>query len=449
MIAFYIGLITLIISAVVFALWPLIKYRFLRPPEAAADIERQAVNITLYRDHLAELESALSQQAISRDQFTELKLELEKNLLEDSENALKKVRIFNRGGNGGENSNLYIGLIVVAIPIMAIGLYYLLGNKSGWELKALIEEQARLEHQLLADNASTTTLDALNQHNRMLVAKLEDHAVKHPEDLESKVLFARNAMGIGEYDKAIEAYQQILEKEPQAAQMMAELAQAVFSKADNRAVPVVGMLAQRALSIQPNNAMALGTMGLFHYQNGQYRDAIKFWQQALNVYSPDSPNARALHNGITQAQARLTAQSEQEQGGEQAQAATSNEAESSASATGSSIKVAVSLAKAVPFKPSDTIFIYARAWKGAKVPLAIARISASQLPLTIELNDTMSMAPGMTLSSAETVEVVARLSTSGNAIAQAGDWQVTLGPVKPRSTEATVYPLIISEPYKP
>jgi cytochrome c-type biogenesis protein CcmH len=448
MISFYIGSALLIVLAAVFALWPLIKNIFKQNAGVSEDVQRQRVNVALYEDHLTDLKNSLNQGNISQAQFDELKLELEKNLLEDSEHAEQKS---NARNYKVENAKLYIGVIVIAIPLMAVALYYSLGNKTGWELKSVIEEQRQLEHQLMTQGANTDIEEQLFNLNRDLVQKLEGHVAKHPEDLESKVLLARNAMGVGQYDKAINNYQQIIEAEPEAAQMIAELAQAVFIKADNRAVPVVGMLAQRALAIQPNNLMALGTLGLFHYQSGQFRDAIKAWQRAVNLYPPESPNARALQNGITRAQAQLSIEAGQTTDGETASAQqpkSEGEAVSSELAP-SRIKVAVSISEDVTFKPTDTVFIYARAWQGAKIPLAILRINASQLPLTVELNDSMAMAPGMTLSSADQVEVIARLSPSGEAIAKEGDWQASLGPVASKSSAETVYPLIISKPYKP
>ena len=247
-------------------------------------------------------------------------------------------------------------------------------------------------------------------------------------------------MGAQDYDKAIATYQSILQQEPQASQMMAELAQAVFLKANNRAVPIVGMMAERALAIDSNNTMALGLMGVFNFQNERYAEAVSYWRQAVKNYPPNSPNATALQQGIAQAQSKL--------GSSSANVESETQPTQTDTGTAARLKVAVSIAAGVPVKPADTVFIYARAWQGAKIPLAITRITAAQLPLTIELNDSMAMTQGMNLSSAEQVELIARLSPSGNAIPQAGDWEVSLGPVKPRPQSPTVYPLVISKPVR-
>lgn len=69
------------------------------------------------------------------------------------------------------------------------------------------------------------------------------------------------------------------------------------------------------------------------------------------------------------------------------------------------------------------------------MPLAIARIKVKDLPAEIELSEAMAMAPGMSIATFPQLELVARVSASGQAIPQAGDWQSTLGPVANSSTE--------------
>ena len=71
--------------------------------------------------------------------------------------------------------------------------------------------------------------------------------------------------------------------------------------------------------------------------------------------------------------------------------------------------------------PGDTVFIYAQALSGPKMPLAIVRKQVSDLTLTVSLNDTMAMMPNMKLSNFANVKLLARISKSGNAMTQLGD----------------------------
>jgi cytochrome c-type biogenesis protein CcmH len=89
------------------------------------------------------------------------------------------------------------------------------------------------------------------------------------------------------------------------------------------------------------------------------------------------------------------------------------------------ITVKVSLAPNLKAKvlPGDTLFVFAKAAQGPPMPLAIARLTAAQLPASVTLTDSMSMMPNLTLSKFSQIVLGARISKSGNAIAQSGDLQ--------------------------
>jgi cytochrome c-type biogenesis protein CcmH len=79
------------------------------------------------------------------------------------------------------------------------------------------------------------------------------------------------------------------------------------------------------------------------------------------------------------------------------------------------------------------LFLFARAGQGGP-PVAAVRASAGKLPLEFELNDSMAMNPGNTLSQQKQVMLVARVSKSGNPMAQAGDLEGTVADVKVGAT---------------
>ena len=436
---FYLGAVALVVLGLVFAVWP-----FVRRPRgeslSAFTQERQATNIDSFRDHIAEVELQFKQGHIDQEQYNETKAELERSLLEDNSStdqpSAKRL--------SSQTKLVYWLLVFIAFPAMVFVIYQDLGFKDSVVLGDKLAEKTALEEQWFrtGDESLEQPLQDLRQS---LVVDLENHIKTHPDDLDSHVLLAREAMNLGLYDKAIETYQIILEQQPEAAQMMAELAQAVFIQAGNRAVPVVGMLAERAIQLQPEHVMALGLAGISAFQNEQYEKAIQYWQRAITLQPQGSPNARALVNGIEQARARLS-DSETELADATAPSA---EAVETTDAAEPSITVTVSLDDNVTTTQNAAVFIYARAWQGARVPLAISRVTVADLPLTVELTNAMSMAPGMNLSSAEEVELIARVSASGTAIAQVGDWQTSVGPVKVADSAGKTFELLIDTPYTP
>ena len=57
------------------------------------------------------------------------------------------------------------------------------------------------------------------------------------------------------------------------------------------------------------------------------------------------------------------------------------------------------------------------------MPLAARKLRAKDLPLEVTLTDKDALMAGQNLSSAQRVRVVARLSQSGSATPEAGDWE--------------------------
>ena len=107
---------------------------------------------------------------------------------------------------------------------------------------------------------------------------------------------------------------------------------------------------------------------------------------------------------------------------------------------GATVSGAVSLAPALASRvaPTDTLFIFARAEGGPRVPLAVSRGGARELPKAFVLDDSMAMAPGMKLSTASAVRIEARVSKSGNALPQPGDLVGASGVVKPGARDVKI-----------
>jgi cytochrome c-type biogenesis protein CcmH len=97
----------------------------------------------------------------------------------------------------------------------------------------------------------------------------------------------------------------------------------------------------------------------------------------------------------------------------------------------STVSVRVSLAPALSGRaaPGDTVFIFARAAEGPRMPLAIVRKTVADLPVEVTLDDSMAMSPTMRLSSFPSVVLGARISRSGNASAQTGDLEGLSAPL--------------------
>ena len=76
-----------------------------------------------------------------------------------------------------------------------------------------------------------------------------------------------------------------------------------------------------------------------------------------------------------------------------------------------------------------SVFVALVATSGAPMPLAARKLRAGDLPLTISLSNADAVVAGYNLSSVNHVKAVARLSQSGSATPQVGDWEDVISPI--------------------
>jgi cytochrome c-type biogenesis protein CcmH len=104
--------------------------------------------------------------------------------------------------------------------------------------------------------------------------------------------------------------------------------------------------------------------------------------------------------------------------------------------SGAGLRVSVSLdpALAARVQPGDTLFVFARAAEGPRMPLAIVRQPAGTMAVEVTLDDSSAMAPEFKLSGFPRVVVGARISRSGNATPQPGDLEGLSDPMASQGT---------------
>ena len=88
--------------------------------------------------------------------------------------------------------------------------------------------------------------------------------------------------------------------------------------------------------------------------------------------------------------------------------------------------------------PGDTVFIYATPAQGGRMPLAIVRTTVAALPFDFVLDDSQAMGPQTKLSSAGEVVLKARISKTGQAMPQPGEFGVSIGPIKNQTNQVSL-----------
>lgn len=402
----------LIVLALMFLLWPWSKLRAEKKAQLQEDQNQQALNVQLYQERLKELTLQLQADELSQTDFDSLSAEAARTLLADSDSA-EVVQ------QGLSKTAWPLLAIVLVLPIASIVWYQSMGANADMAITQLIEAKYT-EHQTAMSEARRPSPEVTVNLINALEARLESV----PENTSYWYLLARENMQLGQYDKAVVAYREILTRESQTGQqapeILAQLAQAEFLAAGNQLNPGIMTLVERSLEQDPENTTALGLAGIHAFEQKNFSDAIKHWQKAVEIMGVRSPGAQALQAGISRARQMLAVEGAPVDQGEGVESELTLDKRVT-------VKVALTEeVKAQALVEGDLpVFIYARAHPDGRMPLAIRRVFVSDLPLTITLTDEMAMAPGATISTAQQIELVARVSKQGTPKAVAGDWQQT------------------------
>ena len=285
-----------------------------------------------------------------------------------------------------------------------------------------------------ADAAASGGTSASLQQIAAMVDGLAARMKDRPDDAQGWTMLARSYAVLGRFADAEPAYARAAALQPRDAALLADYADAAAAAAGTLDNPRSQALIERALDIDARQPKALALAGTAAYDRGDFAGAIALWQKIADQLPAGSELARPIQASIAEARQRAAAT-----GGPSAASAAASAAPiapvAPAAPAASSVAVSgvVSLDPALRARvaPGDTVFVFARPASGGRMPLAVQRATVADLPLAFRLDDSMAMAPGMTVSGAAQVVVGARISKSGNATPQAGDLAGEAAPVAP------------------
>lgn len=400
----WLAVLVLLLATLLCLLPPLLR----RPPPA----EDNATDAGLRAFYLAQREQLRRDQrdgALSADAAMRADEELQRDLLQDL-----AQRHPGRAPAAGQRAGIAAAcLLSLALPLAAALLYNHLGNPRA--AASVATASAAEPH--AGDDGDTMAL-AINALAQRLRAA--------PDDADGWYTLARSYETLGRYDDAAAAYREVLRLAPAQPQVLADLADALLSA--NQGAPDAASIAAvaQALAANPDQPKALALAGMMALRRGDAAQALEYWQRLQGLLPPDSEAARQIETNIAQARAMASAGSSQPATapGQAAAPATpsSTPAASQATAPGRvSGQARIAPALMAQVQPTDTVFILARPASGSRMPLAVLRLRAADLPRAFTLDDSNAMSPQALLSSAGRVRVEIRISRSGTAMPQAGD----------------------------
>ena len=249
---------------------------------------------------------------------------------------------------------------------------------------------------------------------RLFVQEVEERSETKPKDHDLKFLLARGYSELGDYDKAVLKYRELLVSFPRDPGLLSNYAGALFVANNRKMTDPVLEAVDNALSVNPKDVAMMEIKAIASMANKDKASALAWFQKALDtgLVGQRAELIRSAMQRLAETDHKETGLYEKEDGIREEQK------------TGRKLRVQVDLAAGIPRSVGARVYVYARAANGPPMPLAVRQINPESLPKTIVLDESMAMVDGMGLANFDEVVVVARLSQSGIAARKVGDYEV-------------------------
>ncbi|KAA3619126.1 MAG: c-type cytochrome biogenesis protein CcmI [Proteobacteria bacterium] len=390
----------------------LILPAMLRTPETTA-IDQAEQDIAIARQQLANLEQAHEDGEIAAADYEASTRELEASLALDLA-QLKRSR--ERLSGSGETTPLTPSsfaaplVIAFALPAAAGAVYLAVGEPSA------IEGVTAMRTSQSTPGAGQQTIDDM-------MNQLKARLAENPDDARGWGILARSSMQLERYDDAAMALERLNDLTPNNADILVQYADALAMQSGGVLAGKPAELLAQALRIDPDQPQGLWLSGMAAERRGEYQLALEHWTRLMPQLEQD-PQSKAELQGLVDNLMQMA-----ESAGVELELPAPFSGASMASASpsqaiaGASLTVQVDLDPGLTgvANPSDTVFVFARAESGPPMPLAAARKRVSDLPFEVVLDDSSAMMPNLKLSAFDKVNVIARISRSGQPTASSGD----------------------------
>jgi cytochrome c-type biogenesis protein CcmH len=312
--------------------------------------------------------------------------------------------------------------VLVLVPLLAIGLYTMLGAPDAAKLAAAGTHDA----QAFSDKQIVSMVDGLAEKMK-----------NNPNDAQGWALLGRSQRVLERWPQAAEAFERANQLSPNDAQLLADYADVLAMTQQGNLNGRPSDLILQALKADPNNLKALALAGTAEMNRRNFAASMGYWEQLQILLPAGSEEQRQVDATIEEIRQLQGGGASPGPAGTTVAAAPAAQKPAppppGAAATSLSGKVTITPELAKQVALTDTLFIFARSAQqgGPRMPLAILKVQAKELPRDFELTDSMAMTPDFRISAFAALVVEARVSKSGTATAQSGDFQGISATVKP------------------
>ena len=385
----------------------------LRRRDMAVVVQTRASNLAILKDQLAELEQDVAAGTLPQAQYQQAREDLERRAYEEAREPVAPVAVV------PAPARRTAIMLAALLPVCAAALYWQFGTPEGLAPAAEVHGGSKVTPQEV----------------EAMVAKLAARMQQSPDDGNGWALLARSYLVMQRHADAVAAYERAVALIKDDADLLADYADALAMTQGRRIDGKPLKVVERALKIDPLQWKALAMAGSAAFERKDFKTAVAYWEKLQSRAEPGSDFAREVAANVDEAR---------QLGGLKVAASDAPpvkaDAKSTGDSAGASVEGTVALSRELAGKaaPTDTVFVFARAAEGPRMPLAIMRFQVKDLPAKFHLDDSMAMSPAAKLSNHPDVVIGARVSKSANATPQAGDLQGASKPVKVGATGVAV-----------
>ena len=269
----FIALATLLaVVAAIPLVLPLLRQR----GSSADAADRQAANIAILRDQMAELEHDRSEGSLSDADFEQAKKELQKRLLEEA----RPEGTTTRETSPSRKTAL---IILILLPLMGLGGYGLLGSP-----QALDPANRQPAPKVTADQIEG------------MVAKLAARLKENPDDPKGWLMLARSYKMLGRYPESAESFDKAMPLVEKDGALLGEYAEILAITRDGFAGKPTELI-NKALKLAPEDPQILLLAGAAAGERGDFKAAVSYWEKVAPQLEPGSEEAEALAAALAQA----------------------------------------------------------------------------------------------------------------------------------------------------
>tara|TARA_B110000263_G_C15292904_1_gene504195 strand:- start:1068 stop:2246 length:1179 start_codon:yes stop_codon:yes gene_type:complete len=379
-------------------------------------------SMDIYNQKLNEINFDIENHLITKNEANNAIEELEYSLIKNNKNTdiLDSKLYF----SNLESKKTISIILLLVIPVFVISVYSFIGTPNSIEKLVLVSD-------LKNTKSDSEKLVSVEQ----MLKRVERRLLDDPNNSDDWLMLANSYVVLKRYPEAIRALENLYRLKGDDPSLL-------FRYADVLAMANSGIFAgkpseliKKALQLDPQNTMGLWLAGLVAYEEGEVKKAINYWENVLPKLEIGSEEEKNIRKYIEFAK-------------ENNNISIQNNGSITQEKIEYSLKLSIELSpNFTNINKNKAVFIYAKPINSPNnMPIIVLRKTVADLPLLVEMNDSMSMLPSNKLSDYKSVQVLARISNSGNAKSEKGD---LIGIVESMSTTSkNITKLIINTTLK-